>query len=122
MHHHTGADKFNCGTGADTVTDFDESEGDRQTKTVRTSSNLFSLFLLQHHQYNQHRRHSNLKSHQIEQTSDMIDRLFIYDPDLPYRSPPAHTLDESPFRSIIKQDSNQYYYCTLHPNEKKQIY
>jgi hypothetical protein len=51
-------------------------------------------------------------------TSDMIDRLFMYDPDLPYRTPPPHTLDESPFRWIIKQDNNQFYYCTLHPNEK----
>ena len=51
-------------------------------------------------------------------TSEMIERLFMYDPDLPYRSPPAHTLDESPFRWIIKQDNNQFYYCTLHSNEK----
>jgi hypothetical protein len=28
-------------------------------------------------------------------TSDMIDRLFMYDPDLPYKSPPPHTLEES---------------------------
>lgn len=51
-------------------------------------------------------------------TSEMIDSLFIYDPALPYRSPPAHTLEESPFKWIIKQDNNQYYYCTLHSNEK----
>ena len=51
-------------------------------------------------------------------TSEIIDRFFVYDPDLPYRSPPVHTLVESPFRSIIKQDNNQFYYCTLHPNEK----
>jgi len=51
-------------------------------------------------------------------TSDMIDRLFMYGPDLPYKSPPPHTLEESPFRWIIKQDNNQFYYCTLHSNEK----
>ena len=51
-------------------------------------------------------------------TSEMIDNLFIYDPALPYRSPQAHTLEESPFKWIIKQDNNQYYYCTLHSNEK----
>ena len=34
------------------------------------------------------------------------------------KSPPPHTLEESPFRWIIKQDSNQYYYCILHSNEK----
>jgi hypothetical protein len=51
-------------------------------------------------------------------TLGMIDRLFMYDSDLPYRLPPPHTLDESPFRWIIKQDNNQFYYCTLHSNEK----
>jgi hypothetical protein len=51
-------------------------------------------------------------------TSEMIDSFFIYDPALPYRSPPTHTLDESHFRWIIKQDNNQFYYCTLHSNEK----
>lgn len=51
-------------------------------------------------------------------TSHMIDRLFIYDPDLLYKTPPPHTLDESPFRWIIKQDNNQFYCCTLHSNEK----
>jgi hypothetical protein len=51
-------------------------------------------------------------------TSDMIDQLFMYDPDLLYKSPPPHTLDESPFRCIIKQDNNQFYYCILHSNEK----
>jgi hypothetical protein len=51
-------------------------------------------------------------------TSEMIDNLFLYDPALPYRSPQAHTLEESPFKWTIKQDNNQYYYCTLHSDEK----
>jgi hypothetical protein len=51
-------------------------------------------------------------------TANMIDSLFNYDPDVPYQSPAPHAVGESPFRSIIKQDSNQFHYCILHPNEK----
>ena len=29
-----------------------------------------------------------------------------------------NTLEESSFRWIINQDNNQFYYCTLHSNEK----
>lgn len=31
-------------------------------------------------------------------------------------SPPTHTLDESPCKSIIRIDNDDFYYCTIHPN------
>jgi galactose-1-phosphate uridylyltransferase len=45
-----------------------------------------------------------------------IDKFFFDEPNSIYRSPPEHTLDESPCKSIISITNDNFYFCKMHPD------
>jgi hypothetical protein len=59
-----------------------------------------------------------ITTNQSHVSMEEIDKFFIDDPDSIYRSPPEHTLEESPCKSIIKIDKNGDFYCIFHPDIK----
>ena len=60
--------------------------------------------------------HLSHLSHSRQPTKEKISEFFYDDPEIPYRPPPSHNLDESPCESIIRIDNHSLYYCTLHPD------
>ena len=62
---------------------------------------------------------SHLSQISQQSTPDLTRKIideFFYDDGLPYRRPPAHTLNESPCKSLIKIDNDSFHYCIMHPD------